>query len=640
MSRTVVSSAGTDVTVRQDAQYTVYAGSPVLQATGGSGAVRSSLLLMPTLAPKGSTVLSAVLSLTQVAALTGSVQVNVQTYTGSWQEATASWHSTGGAASVGGPLSTMTKTAPGAGTVWQMDVTAAVQAAVNGGAFHGFRITSTVTPQVIQFNSMNASQTALRPTLTVTYASQPDTPVNLRPAVAATGVPQPVLSYSFSEPGGNTTIGQQQVQVANDSGFTSIAYDSGVVDAGGDASFDLSTTGFSLTAGTTYYWRVKCSDADGVWSTWSTAVPLLYQPLATPVITSPAPVPNNYVTEYTPPILWTFANQTYYRVYVVNAALPWKVLYDTGKVPGNAQGHSVPLYDPTMAPINVGGGVWEGPVGFDASHDQWIATVQCWDNVTRESTQGLPSSASASIEFSVKYDPTVLPPSNFTARAVDDSPGWVDLSWIRATAPDSWTLERDGKVLIDNFVPGDSSGLTFDGTTYRLRDHHLGGGNHTYTLRAVVNNVKSANPPSATVLSMVEGIWLYDPADPENSLVVVGDQTMQFAQTDMASNYQVQGAYAPVRVVMGLAGLSGTVGPAMLRDRSDTLTNAVMKRRLKQMKARPIDTFRLILGDENIPVLLQDIMAPPHPQTRSDQVLSNVSFGFQQNGEFDFAQVL
>jgi hypothetical protein len=61
--------------------------------------------------------------------------------------------------------------------------------------------------------------------------------------------------------------GQSQFQVASDSGFTSIVYDSGWI----NATETHTVPAGNLSTSTTYYWRARYEDADGQQSDWSSA---------------------------------------------------------------------------------------------------------------------------------------------------------------------------------------------------------------------------------------------------------------------------------------------------------------------------------------------------------------------------------
>jgi YVTN family beta-propeller protein len=96
----------------------------------------------------------------------------------------------------------------------------------------------------------------------------PATPTNESPADGAVNQPlTPVLQSSvFSDPNDDAHAASQW-QVATDSDFTQIVYDSGEI---ATALTSHAIPGGFLTHGTDYYWRVRHKDDREAWSGWST----------------------------------------------------------------------------------------------------------------------------------------------------------------------------------------------------------------------------------------------------------------------------------------------------------------------------------------------------------------------------------
>jgi len=109
----------------------------------------------------------------------------------------------------------------------------------------------------------------------------PNTPTNSTPAASATGISRnPTLTASaFSDPDVGDTHGGSQWQIASDSGFTSVVWDSGDDDTNLTSIVVNTTNGtFSgalsgktkLGSSTTYYFHVRYKDNLGTWSSYST----------------------------------------------------------------------------------------------------------------------------------------------------------------------------------------------------------------------------------------------------------------------------------------------------------------------------------------------------------------------------------
>ena len=114
-------------------------------------------------------------------------------------------------------------------------------------------------------NSWSDTQTT--PYSFTTLNNIPSTPTNTTPGVGVTAVSfTPTLTASsFSDPDPSDTQSASQWQIATDSGFSSIVWDSGTT---GPASNTI-TVGYSLNIGTNYYWRVRYLDSHLGWSNYS-----------------------------------------------------------------------------------------------------------------------------------------------------------------------------------------------------------------------------------------------------------------------------------------------------------------------------------------------------------------------------------
>ena len=101
-----------------------------------------------------------------------------------------------------------------------------------------------------------------------TLNRSPNQPTNTTPGVGVTAVSliPTLIASAFSDPDAGDTQTASQFQVATDSGFTSIVFDTGIT---GPASNSVSVSP-ALSVGTTYYWRVRYKDNYSGWSSYST----------------------------------------------------------------------------------------------------------------------------------------------------------------------------------------------------------------------------------------------------------------------------------------------------------------------------------------------------------------------------------
>lgn len=606
---------------------------PILRLQSGAF---ESYIKLKNPAPKGATVQEATLVLTQASATTGSKTVNANLANSNPHEfdEDTTWSNKPG--TVTGTAATRTQQA-GVGVLWELDVTAHYQAIVDGLVNRGFRLW-TSSGDEIRFHSLDASR--YRPYLRIRWGTRPQKPETLIPSFAAVSVQRWVQRCDYVDRSGADSLASVQVQIDPDGGWSgSNLWDSGEQPAE-QPSLDLSeawpgaTLGGSaqqtypgLASGETTQVRMRVRDNSGLWSYWSDAVNVRRDLKLGVTILAPAAAPNDKVFEFTPPITWsvTGGTQVAWRVTIARANNPKKLLHDTGRRRGNANTYTLPkrvLRDDR----------------------RYVVAVYVWDGVNREATTGDPTYTRAIREFAVDYDATVNPPSSVTAgNSTNGRRPWVDLTISRPASPDSWTVQRsdnpdssdpEWETIAADVVPAD---VQVNGTTWRIRDWTARPGvPYRYRARAEVTGRLS---PFAGVnyTPTCEGIWLLDPGAPYASQVVLGGDEFTGTATDQAVSQTVLGQLEVSRTIMGLTGLIGTVSNALIRDRPEFgLGWKDIEDRLFDIKSRPTDEFRLVLGDLNIPVVLGDIVTMPHPKTRGDQVLKVASFAFWQSGEHPY----
>lgn len=116
-------------------------------------------------------------------------------------------------------------------------------------------------------NTYSSTQTTAYSFTTLALNQNPNQPTNSTPASGTGGLSfTPTLTASsFSDPDGGDTQAASQWQVATDTGFSSVVFDTGTTGAASN-SVNVTTT---LNVGTTYYWHVRYQDNHGAWSTYS-----------------------------------------------------------------------------------------------------------------------------------------------------------------------------------------------------------------------------------------------------------------------------------------------------------------------------------------------------------------------------------
>lgn len=606
---------GKDAVVEQDHPGKPRPGGTWLRAQPGEW---ESFIRMKSPAPRGVSVPVATWTFTQVDDVSGSVTAELQPLgTDGFQAGEVSWNNR--PTNMTGVAAPLTKVSPNKGAKWVFDVSTAYQAIANGTHNRGFRLKVTSGNQV-KWYSLDASRH--RPILTVSWNKNPQQPTRLHPSFAATSLSKWIQRCDFTDKAGDTSLRAVQVQIDAAGDFTTgIDFDSGEVLAE-SPQLDLATTayaGLALDATTTL--RMRVQDGNSLWSPWSDPVTITRKAKGVLTLNSPGASPNDYVTEYTPPVTWSFTGtQTHYRITVARSTDPKKLLYDTDRKQSTATTHTIPA--------RVLSGV--GP---------FIVSLYVWDDVTREGTANDPAYVLAEREFTVQFDGTVTAASAVVLETPPNGAPWRDLLITRATSPDSWTLVRSElpagleSAVKTDVVPGD---VQVDSTHWRVRDHTMRPG-VTYRIRprAEVNGKLASGGPTVDVVSDTTAIWLWDPEGEDTDYAVMGGRDWTAAMPDNAVTHQVMGAIETVRTVMGLNGLSGAVTNLMVRDRAGR-TWREYEDTLYDFKSRPTGRFRLLLGSWNIPVVIGDLVVQPHEATRPDQPLLAVSFSFWQSGEHPF----
>lgn len=561
-----------------------------------SGVTAYGFLWLKSPAPPGATVISATLRLFGRATF-ASMAVTVARVAATWSESKLTYTNRPTAT---GTAVTVTQANAADGTEWDFDVTALMQSIANGAANYGLRITTTGTRA--EFYSLNAA--SLRPILDVTWSDAPNTPHTLSPSGGrSVSIAKPVLRFDYVDVSGSLQMAALQVQIDAAGNFASPGFDSGTV-AASVPELDLTTTAYAgLTAGSSTQWRVRAQDAAGLWSGWSDPAAFARTTQPTLTITNPAVSPNNFVTEFTPPITWTFTGQSAYRVRISLDSDPAHPLHDSGKITATTTTYTLPA------------GV------LTSQSATYRVTVDAWDATSREATPGDTPYVEAFRAFTFTLSGTVATVTSLTAVADSTGSPGVTLTFNRSTAPDSFSVLRDGVRAASGLLPVD---LFVSGTQYRYVDRYAAANKqHMWTVQAVVNGVTSASNPTVTATANTPANWLAS-SDLGLLVPILPTDNSSFDMPETAAVYYPVGAGPAVRITQVRRGLEGTLSGRII-DWAGTPAATWLANMLR-FKGLPDLELSLTLGAQALRVVIGNVVLSPLPGGNPDD--RNCSFSF------------
>jgi len=598
---TTLLRSGVSVMVSSAKTSLVY-GSPANLALDASNPTTYALVQvgLPKDLHKGATVTSARLRVWGTAALSGTTTLSAQRISAKWTASKATYSNRPG---VTGPVATVALTAPAAKALWEFDVTAQVQAMVDGQPNYGWRISTSRTSAHYVYG-FKASD--LKPQLEVTYTYPPPTPTSLNPSAAAVSIAKPVLGYTSSD----ATVAQQ-VQVDPAGNAVAPAFDSGEV-ATSTESYDLSASTYAgLADGSSTQWRVRVRSSNGQlspWSAWAT-----FSRVSKPALTVNQPPATVY--DPSPPVAITMANL---RRMQVLAYLGGVKVFDSGVFATTTGDYTPPtsvFTDPTAA---------------------YTLRVRGWDNVVRDETVGDPSYVQVDQALTYASDPTIAGVDTLAVVQAKPAP-WVDVNWSRAAAPDGWVVYRNGREV---YRTTDYTTVRVgSSTSYTWRDWTVAPNRSTtYKVMPIVNGKTGSQGPTSTLTPTGAGLWLADP-DTGLDAVLWGNDSGDWAYGEDTATYYPIGADAPVQVTSSLRGLEGNwTGLAMVIP--GYMSVETVESRLFGYKANPAKVLRMAAGDLNIPVQVYGLTLAPTPVSKGGDRNIAVTFSFAQQGELPFTAVL
>jgi len=317
--------------------------------------------------------------------------------------------------------------------------------------------------------------------------SLPDTPTNSTPADVATNIAlSPTLTGSaFNDADPGSSHLNSQWQVATDSGFASVVYDSGAV-----TDLTSHTIGFTLNPSTVYYWRVRYRDNLSAWSVaYSTGTSFTTTTVPnTPTNSTPAdvatgvsPTPTLTASAFSDP---NSDSHQASRWQVDNNADFSSITYDSGSV-GDLVSHTV------------GSALSEGAVYY------WRVSYQdnkgAWSNYstgTSFTTNRMPNTPSNSTPADAATGVVTTP--TLTASAFADLDGGdthAASQWQVDDNADFSSISYDSGSVVD--LTSHTLGSSLNGVTvyyWRVRYQDNNGGWSSYSTNTSFTT--QANPPN------------------------------------------------------------------------------------------------------------------------------------------------
>lgn len=604
---TAVLRNGNDTYVAQSTPSRNYSGSTQLVCKAGAAQFHSFIYFVRPF-PLGATILNATLKLYQISAETATHTVTAKVLTAPWNLSQTNWNNKPPSTTTGQVAVTKAFATP-IGTEWAFNVTAVMQSVSDGLIWRGW----TIINNLDDFLYLGSTQhPTYKPVLEVTWSDAPDAPTTLSPSGnRAVAVAKPVLRFDYTDVSGSTQLANVQVQINATNVWTSPTFDSGTV-AATTPQLDLNTTAYAgLSVAASAWWRVRVQDAAGLWSDWSAGAQFQRQNKGTLTITNP-PV-SGLITEPTPPITWTFTGTTQaaWQVFVTSATDTSQVLHNTGKVAGTALAYTLPA----------------GVLKDDTSYALF---VRVWDTVQREATPGDTAWVEATRNFTYSYDALTAPVTSLVGTDLAPVPG-VTLTWVRSTAPDSFAIRRNGKIIASNLLPGT---VSTGGTAYAYTDRGADPYKSTvWSVHAIVNGKTSDTNPTVTKTLQPSGIWLQDPAR-GIAVRLLGREGGTWAMGEEAETYTPVGGTKGVRVTQSLRGYEGSISGTL---EAGTQTIAQQVADLMLLKQNAGQVYLLTTSDFTIPVVIGNVAAAPIPVPGQRK---QVSFDFWQQAELPFTPAL
>lgn len=536
----------------------------------------------------GTQIVSAKLRLYSGAGFAGSVTLSLQRLAAKFSVNRINWNNKPG---VTGAVKSVTKTGAAAGTMWEFDVKDVMQQVADGLPWYGFRISATNSTSKWLYSAQGPEQ--YRPVLEIVWSDAPDQPENLMPDDGiSVSVDKPTLKWTFTDPSGDTTMQSFHLKMFSTQALADANGAGDVLDTTQPSTtpeYDLDLSTYAgLAAGGTVYWRVQNVDGAGIPSAWSDVAFFTRTTKGTLTITNPAAGSPAFVQEATPPFTWTFTGRTQlsYEVLLSTPEEPEKIIWRA-----TAESTDTAVTPPPKKITEVG--------------KTYRLTVRIYDTIDRANLPDDAPYVEQIRDFVFSLSNTVTPVSGLTGTP-DTFRSRMLLEWTRGTAPDSFVILRDGKV-IDELPPED---LLVGGTTYRYKDDEARPRKqHTWSVAAKVNGVTSdGNPtvnglvkPITTTLSETDGdrlIFLFDPA-------------VDAERDESSEVHYVLGDAPPVLITQSLRGYAGTATGMLLSDTVPGVTADGQLDSLEWFREHPGTVLKLVWVDKVLRVVVRNVTDEP-----------------------------
>lgn len=556
--------------------------------------------------PDGESVTDASLRVVVAAGATGDVNITLKRVTSRPRWDDLAWDAE---PSVSASNSvTVTVTDPAEGDAVTFDVTDLQQLIAGGSLNYGWRLEADVAVKVYGFESEHP------PKLTVESQGKPAQPTDVQPAGIGS-VAKPHVVFSAPDVTGEAEVQSVQVQVAAtsspaadaDGTWTAPTFDSGEV-AAETPDLDLASTAYTGVAdAATVYWHVRWKSG-GVWSDWSDTVAYTRTAWGTLAIDNPT---GGTVLEPTPPLIATYAAAVRrFRVQVALTADLTDPVRDSGWLDG-ADATTV-----SWTP--------DKPLQDDTSYTV-LFDVQDANN--RAPSPSDPPYLRATADFTSDFEATVTVPTLSSVAQHPDFP-LPQLTFTRSTAPDSFTVRRDGEVITADLDPAD---LLVSGTTYAWVDSTADATAHTWKVAAVVNGERSDWSSGVTATVFPPGLWLI--STDLTRYVFLGDTNPDnWSVTDETALFRVVGASAQVQVDGALGDPEGTVDGVLMSNMFDSRTVTQQAADLKAMREARQPVI-LASPDYTAIVRLRNVLLRAHKDRRANQDIRTVSFAFIEDAD-------
>lgn len=550
--------------------------------------------------PPGATVVSAVLRFVLSDSWAGSQTVTAKRIEQSWKESRIDFDNRPSvSASNAGSVNLA---ALDDGDLGEIDLTDLFTDVAGGAAYHGIRleVDSTATRSIY---SSDWPDVALRPVLEIEWTLAPEPPTNLVPAGdRQVSIALPTLAFDADE------ISALQVQISTSTDFSSPEFDSGKVSAS-LPYLNLADTAYGgIADGDDRFWRVKVWSTADLESGYSDAAGFGRTDKGALDLINPAADPDDFVEETTPPIIHELTGAT-------QSALETELF----RVP--ASGPLVSLWhDPRTASTDVARAV---PAGILREDELYRVRRRVWDDVDRAVT---PNDLDyLEVERDFTYERAVDGPSPVPDLIATPDGGSVLLEFTRATAPDYFAHRVDGQLVEDRievadvFVSGTSYAYRYWKATPRVSEEH--------EIEAVVNDAgvlgHSHGNATADAQTNPIGVWLADPTD-GLAVFIAGKEKATARIGENAETIYPLGERSPVRITESIRGYEGTW--------AGIIETGAGRDAYLELKGRLV-SLRLIIGDLNIPIMLEEISAIPDKDADRGYA---VAFAFFQTDEFTF----